>query len=186
MRFTSLLLHTLTLITLVLCVSSCKKYNKAVVTESVTQRDTALFHKPTLSDLKKTDSSASSSLSTCDKNRLAYHEKKFVDVPLPLSCSKVVGYDDQVTATSTSLTRTTSMSAPQLVEFYACMLEQLGWCLKTSTVCPHERVLVWEKPHKLCVISLRTSPQQSSWLRYFRKAATPQTLLVVHTTTFSS
>lgn len=183
MRFTSLLPFILRLLALVLCVSSCKKYNKAVLTESRTQSNTALFPTATLSDFKKTDSSSASSFSPPDKGRLAYHEKKLVDIPLPLSCNKVVGHEDQVTPSSISLTRTTSIPPQQLVDFYVCMLEQLGWCFKTSASCPYERVMVWEKPHKLCVISLRSAAQKSWWRDYFKRSVAPQTVLVIHTTT---
>lgn len=160
---------------LILSISSCKKINKAASDQSLTGLDAALFLKPTLHDYKYMGLERKTSHMQ-EPLPKAQYEKKLVDIPLPMSCKKIVGYEDVIDTTSVALTRVINLSRKELYTFYYCMLEQMGWFLKTSLTSPHEQLMIWEKPNKLCTISLRSSTQQS----YFNRSKTKRTLLVIH------
>lgn len=83
------------------------------------------------------------------------YQSKLTDVPLPLASLPVENYETLMPSDhGMMLAYTTSMTSGDVAAYYRAEMEREGWRLLTSLEGP-ETTLMFEKPRKLCVISLR-------------------------------
>ncbi len=92
---------------------------------------------------------------------LHYYEKQpplttqahLADIPLPIQAEiHMLGGS---TPSATGLTFISNFSLPDLVKFYEFEMERLGWRQLHMFGVESEVLLVFEKPEKLCTISIR-------------------------------
>lgn len=77
---------------------------------------------------------------------------RFHDLPLPIQTISHILHEDPC---SISLVFTHTMAHNDLLVWYLCTTEQLGWRLLSSAQGPQESLLIFEKPHKLLSVSIR-------------------------------
>lgn len=102
-------------------------------------------------------SSTYSSISSGTSKQLSVeqYKQKLLDIPLPVDARAVAQCTDYMTTNELSLSRHTSLSQQELLDFYTSMLEQSGWRLIGVIKGSSESLMTWEKPRKLCIVSLR-------------------------------
>lgn len=105
--------------------------------------------------------SCSTSQSTSKKLSTQQYKQKLLDVPLPVDARAIAECNDYMTVNELSISRMSSLSQQELIDFYTSMLEQSGWRLIGKIKGSSESVMTWEKPRKICVVSLR--PSATKW-----------------------
>lgn len=150
-----------------ICLTSCIK-KSASDREDRSDAD-LLFSQPTLQDYKQMERlegysnaqtvfkrSRADSLTPLEPStRDEYRDTLLLDVPLPVDARALAGHADCITQRGLCLARSTSLQQSALVDFYLSMLESAGWSLSGQVQSSEEWLMVWEKPRKLCVVSLR-------------------------------
>ena len=81
------------------------------------------------------------------------HEAQYTDIPLPVQTR--VHVITGSTPQSTGLTYVSIFSMTDLVRFYELEMERLGWKQLQLFSVESEILLVFEKPEKLCTVSIR-------------------------------
>ena len=150
-----------------LCLTSCIK-RSALDREYRSDAD-LLFSQPTLQDYKQMEalegysSSPRASKRSRDDSLTSLkpsahdecNDHLLLDIPLPVDARALAGHADCITPRDLCLVRSTSLEQSALVDFYLSMLESAGWSLSGQMKSPQEWLMVWEKPRKFCVVSLR-------------------------------
>ena len=91
-------------------------------------------------------------------------EAKMVDIPFPLGAVPLENVS-VYTQDESVIGYQCSASNEDLREFYTLEMEREGWC-NLMSIASSESMLVFSKPYRLCVISLRES-EQSQECRVF-------------------
>lgn len=105
--------------------------------------------------------SCSISQNTSKRLSTQQYKQKLLDVPLPVDARAIAECNDYMTVNELSISRMSSLSQQELIDFYTSMLEQSGWRLIGKIKGSSESVMTWEKPRKICVVSLR--PSATKW-----------------------
>ena len=85
---------------------------------------------------------------------IAEQEAKLMDVPIPLDARPLVSYFDESDEKGCSLGYTSDTSQEEVAFFYTQEMERLGW-LQTVACETVESILIFEKPGRFCIVSLR-------------------------------
>lgn len=83
-------------------------------------------------------------------------EARLTDVPIPLNAKPVPKrfWIDEGESAGVMLTYVVSTSPQEIVSFYSQEMERFGWD-QTACFNAHEHLLIFEKPGRVCSISLR-------------------------------
>ena len=81
------------------------------------------------------------------------HDAQYTDIPLPVQTT--VHVITGSTARATGLTYISLFASEDLIKFYELEMERLGWKQLQLFTIACEVLLVFEKPEKLCTISIR-------------------------------
>lgn len=87
-------------------------------------------------------------------------EAKMVDIPIPLSSIAVPNYSDESDQLQILSYKDKKLSLDQIKMFYASEMERLGWMTKEQFHGKNESLLRFKKPHRTCVISIRSIDQK--------------------------
>lgn len=150
-----------------LSLSSC---NKKSVPYRVTRSGTRFFYDQKAQQSTKCTADQAASNTRCTLDNVGtitptqtspvlsveQQQQALLDVPLPIDARTIAGYDDDITEHALSLVRHTSLTQAQLLDFYDSMLEQAGWRIAGRMRDRRESLMIWERPRKLCVVSLRS------------------------------
>lgn len=101
------------------------------------------------------------SQSPSEKLSAQQYKQKLLDIPLPVDARAIAECSDYMTVNELSLTRMSSLSQQELLDFYTSMLEQAGWRLSGVVQGGSESIMTWDKPRQICVVSLR--PSAAKW-----------------------
>lgn len=99
------------------------------------------------------------SINTCNNdNQIDVYEAKWSDAPLPLDTKRDrIEVKEGTDALSCVFAFTAALSSSECLDFYRCQMERLGW---QEGICfsfvPDEMVLIYEKPSKRAVITIRS------------------------------
>ena len=91
-----------------------------------------------------------------DPDEVAIFQAKIADIPFPLGATLLSYQHQDAPAHQSLLTYSTHSSIESMVWFYKQHMERLGWRTMTE-IAGTEGMLVYKKPHKMCVISLRSN-----------------------------
>ena len=100
--------------------------------------------------IKKGDSIKSLQMSVCEQ------EARLVDVPIPVNAKPITNFDQRYKSGKTcQLSYRLDSSEINLEKFYENGMERSGWKKIAKCSC-QELLLIFEKPSKICVISVRS------------------------------
>lgn len=92
----------------------------------------------------------------CDADIVRQQEARLTDIPIPLNAKPVPNcfWMDEKESAGVMLGYRVTASLQEIVSFYSQEMERFGW---DNVVCfdAHEHLLVFEKPGRVCSISLR-------------------------------
>ena len=94
------------------------------------------------------------------------HEAKLYDIPIMLNAQpeQINTPDD---TNQCVLAYTVCNTFDDVQTFYVCQMERLGWQLY-SLFDVNERLLIFEKPSKICSVSLRSYKDQTKVIIFYR------------------
>jgi hypothetical protein len=92
-------------------------------------------------------------------------EAKLTDIPIPMQAIPLFSATDQDKQLDTfqelCLGYHSELESDEIIKFYNAEMERLGWQQKGIFVQP-EALLIFEKPHKICAISIRSKKNSSA------------------------
>lgn len=88
-------------------------------------------------------------------------EARFYDIPIMLHAKPDYAYHDQATGEiSSQIAYTVEATYTDAQTYYTQQMERYGWRY-LSVISGYEVTIIFEKPQKLCVISLRPAQQKN-------------------------
>ena len=98
------------------------------------------------------------------RDQITIQEAKFSDIPSPLNAVPLAPYY-QAEQGGALFAYSTSLSADELTTFYAHEMERLGWRM-AFTFSGYESMLQFEKPDRVCIVSIRPQhqPSRTEWV----------------------
>jgi hypothetical protein len=120
--------------------------------------------------------------SCSNKKNVVHHrpvsscEARLVDVPFPLQViPKELDFSAEDATAHVAVEFYTTLSGDQLGDFYHKEMEQYGWKELCVFNVVDERLLLFEKPFKFCVISIRLGTSHKSRIKnYVRYSIGPK------------
>lgn len=92
----------------------------------------------------------------CGSDFVRQQEARLTDVPIPLNAKPIPErcWIDEKESAGVMLTYVVSTSPQEIVSFYVQEMERFGWD-QTAYFNAHEHLLIFEKPGRVCSLSLR-------------------------------
>lgn len=89
-------------------------------------------------------------------------EARYSDIPIPINVRPLRDYFEQDDAGDSCLAYDTELSMDEACAFYQREMEHFGWKQGVCFIKGYEAVLIYKKPQKVAVISLRPVSKRSS------------------------